>query len=88
MPWTVRLSPEAEKQLARLPRIRQQLIAKSIDQMRSEPFQGNIKSLKGTQWKGRYRKAVGRYRLIFLPYYSEHVIEISQILLRSEKTYR
>lgn len=88
MLWTIRLSPEAEKQLSGLPRKRQLLIAKSIEQMRSDPFQGNVTPLKGTRWKGRYRKAAGRYRLIFLPYYSEHVIEISQILLRSGKTYR
>ena len=88
MPWVISLSEEAEKQLSRLPRDLQRRIANSIDQMRGDPFQGNVKPLKGSQWKGRYRKAVGRYRLIFTPYYSEHLIEISQILIRSEKTYR
>ncbi len=88
MEWTVRLSPEAEKQLSRLPRDRQELIAKSIDGMRAEPFHGNAKALKGKQWEGRFRRAVGRYRLIFLPDHSNRVIEISQILIRSEKTYR
>jgi len=29
-----------------------------------------------------------RYRLIFIPHQSDGVIEISQILIRSEKTYR
>ena len=88
MLWIIRLSSEAEKQLARLPRDRQEVIARSIDRMRSDPFQGNVKPLRGREWKGRYRKAVGRYRLVFLPDYSEHIVEISQILLRAEKTYR
>ena len=88
MLWTIRLSSEAEKQLSRLPRDLQQRIGDAIDQMGNDPFRGNVKPLKGRQWKGRYRKAVGRYRLIFTPYYSEHRIEISQILIRSEKTYR
>ena len=88
MPWVIRLSEEAEKQLSRLPRDLQQRIAKSIDQMRSDPFQGNVKPLKGEKWRRRYRKAVGRYRLIFIPDYSSRAVEISQILIRSEKTYR
>ena len=88
MLWTTRLSSEAEKQLSLLPRDLQQRIGDAIDQMGNDPFRGNVKPLKGRQWKGRYRKAVGRYRLIFTPYYSEHRIEISQILIRSEKTYR
>ncbi len=88
MLWTIRLSPEAEKQFSRLPRDRQELVAKSIDEMRNDPFRGNVKALKGKEWKGRYRKAAGRYRLIFVPHYSGCRIEISQILLRTEKTYR
>ena len=88
MLWTIRLSPEAERQLSRLPRDIQQQIGNSIDRMRNDPFEGNVKPLKGKQWKGRYRKAVGRYRMIFIPYHSSHEVEISQILIRSEKTYR
>ena len=88
MLWIIRLSSEAEKQLAQLPRDRQEVIASSIDRMRSDPFQGNVKPLKGREWKGRYRKAVGRYCLIFFPDYSEHIVTISHILLRAEKTYR
>lgn len=88
MPWTIRLSPQAETQLSRLPRDRQELIGKSIDQLRSDPFRGNVKPLKGKQWEGRFRKRAGRYRLIFIPDYAYHVVEISEILIRSEKTYR
>lgn len=88
MSWTIRLSPEAEKQLSRLPRDRQQLVAKSIEQMRTDPFLGNVRPLKSKQWQGRFRKAAGRYRLIFTPHFNDRVIEISHILVRSEKTYR
>ena len=88
MLWTIHLSLEAQKQLSRLPRDRQELIAKSIDQMGTDPFFGNVKPLKGKEWRGRFRKVASRYRLIFTVNYSEHVVEISEILLRSEKTYR
>lgn len=56
--------------------------------MEEEPFRGNVKPLKGKKWKGRYRRVVGRYRLIFIPFHQEQRVEISAILLRTEKTYR
>ncbi len=44
--------------------------------------------LKGRQWQGRYRKRVGRYRIIYVPHHDTHRLEISAILLRDEPTYR
>ena len=88
MSWTVHLSPEAYKQLSRIPRDPQGTIAGAIDRMREDPFQGNVQPLRGKEWKGRYRKVAGRYRLIFILRYSEKTVEISQILLRTENTYR
>jgi mRNA-degrading endonuclease RelE of RelBE toxin-antitoxin system len=87
-PWTIRLSPEAAKQLAALPRNHQVTIGSAIERMRQDPFQGDVQPLKGKKWQGRYRKRVGRYRLIFIPYHADHIVEISAILLRNEKTYR
>lgn len=84
MAWEIRLSPETDKQLSKLPRDRQEMIAKAIDRMRENPFQGDVELLKGKKWKGRYRKVAGRYR----PFHQQQIVEISQILLRSEKTYR
>jgi mRNA-degrading endonuclease RelE of RelBE toxin-antitoxin system len=86
--WTIRLSPEAAKQLTALPRDHQVTIGRAIDRMRQDPFQGNVQPLKGRRWQGRYRKRVGRYRLIFIPFHRDHVAEISAILLRDEQTYR
>jgi mRNA-degrading endonuclease RelE of RelBE toxin-antitoxin system len=87
-PWTIRLSPEAARQLSVLPRDHQITIGRAIERMRQDPFQGNVQLLKGKRWHGRYRKRVGRYRLIFIPYHREHIVEISAILLRNEQTYR
>ena len=56
--------------------------------MQNDPFQGDVQPLKGKQWQGRYRKRVGRYRVIFIPYHRERIVEISAILRRDEKTYR
>ncbi len=88
MPWTIRLSPPVAKQLSVLPRDHQVTIGKAIDRMQNDPFQGDVQPLKGKKWQGRYRKRVGRYRLIFIPYHQERIVEISAILLRDEQTYR
>jgi mRNA-degrading endonuclease RelE of RelBE toxin-antitoxin system len=88
MPWTIRLSPPAARQLSVLPRDHQVAIGRAIDRMQNDPFQSDVQPLKGKQWQGRYRRRVGRYRLIFIPYYHDRIVEISAILLRDEKPYR
>ena len=87
-PWTIRLSPEATRQLSALPRDHQVTIGRAIDRMRQDPSKGMSNPLKGKRWQGRYRKRVGRYRLIFIPFHQQYIVEISAILLRTEGTYR
>lgn len=88
MSWTIGFTPEAYKELRRLPRDQQQMVRRAIDRMCNDPFQGNVKPLKGQEWKGLYRKVVGRYRIFFLPIFSRQHIEIITIRPRAEKTYR
>jgi mRNA-degrading endonuclease RelE of RelBE toxin-antitoxin system len=88
MTWTVRLSKSAAKQLDNAPRDQRDLIIKRLDEMAQDPFRGDVKPLKGARWRGRYRKRVGRWRVIFIPDQNEHLVEVSAILMRSEKTYR
>jgi hypothetical protein len=47
-----------------------------------------VKALQGPQWKGRLRKRVGAYRIIFIKYPDRGVAEISAILTKSKDTYR
>jgi hypothetical protein len=48
----------------------------------------NVKALRGSQWKGRLRKKVGPYRIIFMKFPNRAVVEISAILVKSKDTYR
>lgn len=88
MNWAVELSAAAEKDLKRLNRDRQSRIESAIDQMEENPFAGDTKALKGADWRGRYRKRVGPYRIIFAVNRTTFTVAISAILIRSEKTYR
>jgi mRNA-degrading endonuclease RelE of RelBE toxin-antitoxin system len=88
MTWAVELSAAAEKDLKRLPRDRQARIERAIDELEEDPFGGDVKALRGPEWKGRYRKRVGPYRIIFTVDREVSAVAVSAILIRSEKTYR
>ena len=88
MSWIVRLSKDAARQLERLPRREQERMRSRLHEMRDDPLRGDVLPLKGRQWQGRYRKRVGRYRLIFSLNHTDQTVEISAVLLRDEHTYR
>lgn len=88
MSWTYKLSREAAKQLRRLPRDRQQQVARALDQMQKDPLVGDVALIHGGRFEGLLRWRVGRYRIIFSVDRPNQVIEVAAILLRSEKTYR
>jgi mRNA-degrading endonuclease RelE of RelBE toxin-antitoxin system len=88
MTWAVELSAGAEKDLKRLPRDRLARIAHAIDEMEANPLADDVKALQGPEWKGRYRKRVGPYRIIFSLDQKVKAVAISAILIRSGKTYR
>jgi mRNA-degrading endonuclease RelE of RelBE toxin-antitoxin system len=79
MTWHVELSDAAERQLTQLPRDVQRRITQAIDALEADPFRGDVIPLKGRQWQGRYRKRVGRYRIIFVPHHDTHRVEISAL---------
>jgi mRNA-degrading endonuclease RelE of RelBE toxin-antitoxin system len=56
--------------------------------MASDPFHGDVKALRGQEWKGVFRRRIGDYRLLFAADHAEKAIIIQQISLRSGKTYR
>jgi mRNA-degrading endonuclease RelE of RelBE toxin-antitoxin system len=88
MSWTVNLSRDAARQLKNAPRDQQRLLLARLDEMAEDPLRGDVKPLKGARWRGRFRKRVGRWRIIFIPHHEQQLVEVSAILLRSEKTYR
>jgi mRNA interferase RelE/StbE len=86
MSWAAELSRSAERQLVRLPQRFQEHIAQAIDDLEIDPFAGDVRPLRGRH-QGRYRKRVGRYRIIFRLRRDERVVEISAILPRDNRTY-
>jgi mRNA-degrading endonuclease RelE of RelBE toxin-antitoxin system len=90
MRYRVELSTEAQKQLSRFPRDVQERMERTIDELeaKDDSQSSNVKALQGPEWKGRLRKTVGPYRIIFRKYPDLGVVEISAILIKSKDTYR
>jgi mRNA-degrading endonuclease RelE of RelBE toxin-antitoxin system len=90
MTWRVDLSTEAQEQLVRFPRDARERLKRAIDEFetKDESQWSNIKALHGPAWKGRLRKKLGPYRIIFRKFPDRGVLEISAILIKSKDTYR
>jgi mRNA-degrading endonuclease RelE of RelBE toxin-antitoxin system len=88
MTWAVKVHRDAAKQLEAIPPDRRKRILNDIDELAEDPFRGLVKPLKGKEYKGRYRKVSGRYRIIFKPIHATHTVEVLLVLLRNEETYK
>ena len=90
MRFRVELSRDAQKQLAQLPRDVRERLERAIDEVegKDDSQWSNVKALQGPEWKGRMRKTVGPYRIIFMKFPARGLVEISAILIRSKDTYR
>jgi mRNA-degrading endonuclease RelE of RelBE toxin-antitoxin system len=88
MTWACELTEDAERDLLDLPRDVQRRVAHALDRVAVNPFQGDLKALKGPEWRGVLRRRVGSYRILFTADHSRQLVSVLRILRRSEKTYR
>lgn len=87
MRWACNFTEDAQKDLDTLPRAIQKRVARVVDSMEADPFQGNVKALAGPEWKGVFRRRMGSYRLLFTADHAKKTVFVVRILIRSEKTY-
>ena len=88
MPWTVRVADDARLFIENLPEKARPQVSRSVSQLEHDPFRGDVRSLRGEEWKGYYRKRAGDYRIIFFLHHEQRVVDVAWVLRRSEKTYR
>jgi mRNA-degrading endonuclease RelE of RelBE toxin-antitoxin system len=88
MNWVVRIADDAQLFIQNLPDKTPRQVSRSISQLEEDPFRGDVKPLKGEEWKGYYRKRAGDYRIIFFLHHGQRLVDVSWVLRRSEKTYR
>jgi mRNA-degrading endonuclease RelE of RelBE toxin-antitoxin system len=88
MNWACELTDDAKRDLHDLPDAVQKRIARMLDQMQDDPFLGDVKALQGEEWKGVFRRRLGDYRVLFIPDWGNHIVNVLRIVIRSAKTYR
>ena len=88
MSWACDLTDDAKRDLRDLPKSIQKRVARVLDQMQADPFQGDVKALQGIEWKGVFRRRLGDYRLHFLPDLEQHIVHVLRIAIRSSRSYR
>jgi len=88
MSWACEFTANAAEDLNGLPKAIKKRVARVLSQMESDPFQGNVKALRGQEWKGVFRRRIGDYRLLFIVNHEKNLVVVQQISRRSGKTYR
>ena len=85
MTWNLSITGPAQKEFKKLPQKDRARVKAALIAMQADPFQGDLKRLKGkdTAW----RRRVGNYRIIYDLYFDEHLIVIQGILRRTSATY-
>ena len=85
MTWNLSITGPAQKDFKKLPQKDQERVKAGLLAMQSDPFEGDLKRLKGkeTAW----RRRVGNYRIIYDLYFDERLIVVSGILRRTSTTY-
>jgi mRNA interferase RelE/StbE len=85
MIWNLYLAGPAQKDFQKLPPKDQARVKAALVSMQQDPFDGDIKRLKGQT--SAWRRRIGNYRIIYDLYIEQHLIAVAGILRRTSTTY-
>ena len=86
MPYRVELAPAAQRDLRRLPREVQALLARPIQALAEDPRPAGVRKLRGEERTWRIR--VGPYRIVYDVLDERALVVILKVARRSEAAYR
>jgi mRNA interferase RelE/StbE len=85
MAGNLQLAGPAQKDFQKLPAKDQARVRNALVSMQENPFQGDVKRLKGEP--AAWRRRVGSYRIIYDMYIDQQLIVVAGILRRTSTTY-
>jgi mRNA-degrading endonuclease RelE of RelBE toxin-antitoxin system len=85
MTWDLILTKPATRDLRDVPHADVEHIDAAFEDMRSDPYDGDIKFLKGTN--RTLRRRVGAWRILFEVHADRHLVVILGVTRRSSNTY-
>ena len=86
MSYQVELAPAAQRDLRRLPRAVQALLARPIQALAEDPRPAGVRKIRGGDRAWRIR--VGPYRIVYDVLDERALVVILKVARRSEATYR
>lgn len=83
--WNLHLTGPAQKDFLKLPPKERRRVKRAFIAMEHDPFEGDVKRLKGypTAW----RRRMGSYRIIYDLYVEKRLIVVAGIVRRTSTTY-
>lgn len=78
MSWDYKLSDKALKNLKRFPKNDYKHIFEALEEMKIDPFRGDVKLIQGEE--NLWRRRIGAYRIYFRPLYERYILEIPEIV--------
>lgn len=84
--WEVRVLRLGRKGLRRAPEHERARLVAALEEMRRDPFAGDVQPLTGQP--GSFRRRVGNWRIFFDLDRVQRVVEVRDILRRTTTTYR
>jgi len=84
MEWTVVLAGSAKKALDRIPKADRNRIVAALEQMRQNPFGGDIRKLQSLPG---FRRRVGNWRIFFEVSFERGHVLVAAIERRTSTTY-
>jgi mRNA-degrading endonuclease RelE of RelBE toxin-antitoxin system len=85
MTWGLLITEPAARHLRKLPRHDLEHVDAALDQMRVNPYSGDIRFLRGTT--GALRRRVGVWRILFELHKDKQLVVILAVKRRRSKTY-
>jgi mRNA-degrading endonuclease RelE of RelBE toxin-antitoxin system len=83
--WNVAITGPAQKDFQKLPQKDKARIEAALASFQADPFQGDLKRLKGKL--SGWRRRIGSFRIIFDADFEKRQIVVSGILRRTSTTY-
>ena len=87
MSWVCSISREATKEIQSFPKPPQKQIYTSLQEMETNPFQGDVCVIRSGKFQHCHRKRVGKYRVIFQLDTLKKIVLVLTILRRGDTTY-
>ena len=85
MSWSIEITKNTKKELAKIPAKQNSQISITIDQLSIDPYAGDIQKIEGE--KDVWRRRVGSYRIFYEIFQKEKAILIFKIKRRTSHTY-